>query len=135
MLEKQINQSQKSNIFDTYEDAKFFQLKYGGNVTFIQQYEERSEWKTESPLDQGVEGAPMIYTNEMVPTGRSLFILNLSAEASLTNGFRYAKELLMQRHNFYLNSSYNLLTDNRVDVYTIKTDAAKQRSCSTGRRA
>ncbi|MFM7987280.1 MAG: hypothetical protein ACKPKO_49000, partial [Candidatus Fonsibacter sp.] len=29
MLEKQINRTQKSNIFDTYEDAKFFQLKYG----------------------------------------------------------------------------------------------------------
>ncbi|MFM7980819.1 MAG: hypothetical protein ACKPKO_16030, partial [Candidatus Fonsibacter sp.] len=28
MLEKQINRTQKSKIFDTYEDAKFFQLKY-----------------------------------------------------------------------------------------------------------
>ena len=65
----------------------------------------------------------MIYTNEMVPTGRSLFMLNLSAEASLTNSFRYIKELRMQRHNFYLNSSYKLLTDNKVDVYTVKTDA------------
>ena len=114
MLEKQINRTQKSKIFDTYEDAKFFQLKYGGDITFIKQYEERSEWRTESPLDQGVEDAPMIYTNEMVATGRSLFILNLSAEASLTNGFRYVKELLMQRHNFYLNRSYELLTGNGV---------------------
>ena len=72
---------------------------------------------------QGVEDAPMIYTNELVETGRNLFILNLSAEASLTNGFRYIKELLMQRHNFYLNSSYELLTNNGVDVYTVKTDA------------
>ena len=62
-------------------------------------------------------------TYDLVPTGRSLFILNLSAEASLTNGFRYIKELLMQRHNFYLNSSYKLLADNGVDVYTVKTDA------------
>ena len=52
-----------------------------------------------------------------------LFILNFSAEASLTNGFRYTKELLMQHHNFYLNSSYQLLTDNGVDIYTVKTDA------------
>ena len=37
----------------------------------------------------------MIYTKEMVATGRSLFILNLSVEASLTNGFRYITELLM----------------------------------------
>jgi hypothetical protein len=49
MLEKQINRTQKSKIFDTYEDAKFFQIKYGGNITFIKQYEERSEWRTESP--------------------------------------------------------------------------------------
>ena len=59
----------------------------------------------------------MIYTNEMVPTGRSLFILNLYAEASLTNGFRYIKELLMQHHNFYLNSSYKRLTDSGINVY------------------
>ena len=43
MLEKQINRTQKSNIFDTYEDAKFFQIKYGGDITFIKQYEGRSE--------------------------------------------------------------------------------------------
>ena len=65
----------------------------------------------------------MIYAKELVATVRSLFILNLSAEASLTNGFRYIKELLMQCHNFDHNSSYKLLTDNGVDVYTVKTDA------------
>ncbi|MFM7977937.1 MAG: hypothetical protein ACKPKO_01365, partial [Candidatus Fonsibacter sp.] len=59
----------------------------------------------------------------MVPTGRSRFILNLYAEAYLTNGFRYIKELPMQHHNFDLNSPYKLLTDNGVDVYTVKTDA------------
>ncbi|MFM7988633.1 MAG: hypothetical protein ACKPKO_55905, partial [Candidatus Fonsibacter sp.] len=37
--------------------------------------------------------------------------------------FRYIKELLMQHHNFYLNSSYKLLTNNGIDVYTVKTDA------------
>ncbi|MFM7856916.1 MAG: hypothetical protein ACKO96_34565, partial [Flammeovirgaceae bacterium] len=63
-------------------------------------------------------GAPIIYTSEMAPTGRSLFILNLYAEASMTTGFRYVKELLMQRHNLYRNNSYKLLTDNGVDVYT-----------------
>ena len=49
MLEKQINRTQKSKIFDAYEDAKFFQLKYGGNITFIKQYEETSEWRAENP--------------------------------------------------------------------------------------
>ena len=122
MLEKQINRTQKSKIFDTYEDAKFFQIKYGGSITFIKQHEERSEWKKESPLDHGVNGAPMIYTNKMVATGRSLCMLSLSAEASMTNDFRYIKELLMQRHNFYLNKSRELLTEEGVDVCTVQTD-------------
>ena len=48
----------KHKIFDTYNDAKLFPLKYGGDITFIEQHEERSKWKTESPLDQGIEGLP-----------------------------------------------------------------------------
>ena len=114
MLEKQIKQTQKSKIFDTYEYAKLFQLNYGGSITFIKQYEERSEWRTENALDQGVKSAAMIYTKQLVETGNCILIMNLSAEASLTNGFRYVKELLMQRHNFYLNRSYELLTGNGV---------------------
>ncbi|MFM7988001.1 MAG: hypothetical protein ACKPKO_52675, partial [Candidatus Fonsibacter sp.] len=82
----------------------------GGTITFIKQYEERSEWKTESPIDRGVADSDLRYTSTTTPTGKSLFVLNLSAEASLTNGFRYIKELLMQHHNFYLNKCWGLLT-------------------------
>ena len=46
ILEKQINRTQKSKLFDTYEEAKFFQIKYGGTITFIKQYVDRSEWRT-----------------------------------------------------------------------------------------
>ena len=123
MLEKQINRAQKTKLFDTYEDAKFFQLKYGGSITFIKQYDKTSEYRAESILDKDIEGVPMVYTNEMVATGRSLFILTLSAEASLTNVFRYIQELLMQHHNFNLNKSWELLKANGIDVYTVKTDA------------
>ena len=83
----------------------------------------------------------MIYACEMVPTGKSLFILILYAEASLTKGFRYIKELLMQHHNFYLNSSYKLLTESGVDVYTgahsleDRVNWRPLKGCSTGRAA
>ena len=52
-----------------------------------------------------------------------LFVLNLSAECSLNNGFRYIKELLLQHNNFYMNKCWKLLQENGVDVYTVKTDA------------
>ena len=52
MLEKQVNKKVKSKIFDTYEDAKFFQLKYGGDITFIKQYEQTTTYTEISSLDQ-----------------------------------------------------------------------------------
>ncbi|MFM7978329.1 MAG: hypothetical protein ACKPKO_03355, partial [Candidatus Fonsibacter sp.] len=67
--------------------------------------------------------ADLRYTSTTTPTGKSLFVLNLSAEASLTKGFRYIKELLMQHHNFYLNNCWGLLTNEKIDVYTVKTYA------------
>ena len=84
MLEKQYNNNVKSTLFDTYEDAKWFQVKYGGTISLIKQYEEKTTWKCESPLDQGVEGADMVCSNESVPTGCALYSLNISAECSLT---------------------------------------------------
>ena len=123
MLEKLANKTVKSKIFDTYEDAKWFQVKYGGTISFMKQYEERQEWKNVNLLDKGVEDAEMEFSSELVPTGNALFILNLSAECDLTNGFRYIKELLMQHHNFFMNKCRRMLEANDISVYTIKTDA------------
>ena len=123
MLEKQLNKKVKSKIFDTYEDAKFFQVKYGGDITFIKQYEQTTTYKEVSILDKGVEEAEMSWQLQMTPTGKCLFILNLSAECSLNNGFRYIKELLTQQHNFYLNKCWKILHEAGVDVYTVKTDS------------
>ena len=69
------------------------------------------------------EGEMRLHDHELVPTGKSLFILNLSAECSLSNGFRYIKELLSQHHKFYLNNCRNMLKRSRVEVYFVKTDA------------
>ena len=94
-----MNRTQKSKLFETYEEAKFFQITYGGAITFIKQYEERGEWISESVIDKAVADEELRYTSTLTPTGMSIFILNLSAEASLTNGSRYIKELRMQHHN------------------------------------
>ena len=117
MLEKQINKSVKSKIFDTYEDAKWFQAKYGGTISIMKQYEERQVSKCENPIDNGVEEVENECSTELIPTGNCLFILSLSAECSLTNGYRYIKELLMQHHNFYLNKCQRILTQHGIDVH------------------
>ena len=133
MLEKQFNKNVKSTLFDTYEDAKWFQVKYGGTITLIKQYEEKETWKYESPLDKEVmidDDDDKVLSCESVPTGNALYSLNISAECSLTNGFRYVKELLMQHHNFYLNKCNKLLQAHGIEVYTVKTDSFTiQKTC------
>jgi hypothetical protein len=123
MLEKLVNKKVKSKIFDTYENAKFFQIKYGGDITFIKQYEQTTTYGEVSALDKDVDDAEFRWQLQMVPTGKCLFVLNLSAERSLNHGFRYINELLLQHNNFYMNKCWKLLQENGVDVYTVKTDA------------
>ena len=41
MLEKGINKSQRSFIFTTYEECKYYQAQYGGEISVIKQHEEK----------------------------------------------------------------------------------------------
>ena len=51
------------------------------------------------------------------------YILNVSDERTLSNGFRYIKEVLLQDHNYRMFEVHNLLTANGVEVYSVKADA------------
>ena len=53
----------------------------------------------------------------------NFYVLNISDMKTLTNGFRYIKELLLQMHNFKMYSDYLTLKENDIDVYSVKTDA------------
>ena len=51
------------------------------------------------------------------------YILNVSNERCLSNGFKYVKELLSQNHNYRVYEAYETLKENGIDVYSVKTDA------------
>ena len=51
------------------------------------------------------------------------YLLNVSDERCLSNGFRYIKELLLQDHNYRVYEAYETLKENGIDVYSVKTDA------------
>jgi hypothetical protein len=122
MLEKSFNKASKSCIFSSCGVAKYYQAQYGGNINSIVEYEHTtSEYL--NPLDKGVEGViPEIHVDSK-PTGKELYVLTLCAKASLNNGFRYIKELLMQYHNLYMYNSWENLVDNDIKVFSVKTDA------------
>jgi hypothetical protein len=117
MMEKGVNRNQSSHIFDSYSEAKFYQIQYGGVIDYIRQYEEVPIYGSSS------DGEPMIVGKEFKETDKVIYILNLCATACLNNGFRYVKELLVQIHNNYLQECLQLLKDADIPVYWVKTDA------------
>ena len=51
------------------------------------------------------------------------YVLDVSDSRTLTNGFRYIKELLLQNHNIRMYKALKALKENNVRVYSVKTDA------------
>jgi hypothetical protein len=124
MMEKGVNRNQKSFIFDSYSEAKFYQIQYGGDINYIKQYEEVPLLSgASSSLDVGSGGEPILARKEFRETSKVLYILNLSATATLNNGFPYIKELLLQIHSHYLQERLQLLRKADIPVFSVKTDA------------
>ena len=121
MLEKGINKHQRSFLFETREEAQYYQAQYDGQISIIRKYEE-TEIQKEDPLDAGCENPDMICWKECNEVDR-LYILNISVQKDLTNGFRYIKELLLNFHNFKMYSDYQKLINASIDVFSVKTDS------------
>ena len=123
MLERGVNKNQKTYLFETREEAQYYQARYGGQITIIKKLEEAKTVKPD-PLDQGVisQDPNLISVADYTETDR-LYMLNLKAQKDLTNGFRYIKELLMNIHNFKMYSDYQKLINAGIDVFSVKTDA------------
>jgi len=115
VLEKQVNKAQRSKLFDSFEEAKFYAERFGGTIGFINEYEEYRESVESHSLDKDVEDEePAIAgLSKSVATGNTLYIMNVKAEVSMTNGFRLIKELLLQHHNFYLQKNLHHLERKR----------------------
>ena len=58
-----------------------------------------------------------------VRTGKEYFILRIADTASLSNGFRYVKELLLQEHNFQMLEAQLRLSEHSIRIYSVKTDS------------
>ena len=51
------------------------------------------------------------------------YILNVSTSRTLSNGFRYIKEILLQNNNNDMYDTYNTLTKHNIEIFSVKSDA------------
>ena len=145
LLEKSRNKGQKSRMFDTLAEVCHYQAVYGGRVYaidgIIKDYsytpltEEREKVKVWNFEDGWVGFEDGVYQRFVVIDGvvhiqrdaeideTKYYVLNVSDERCLSNGFRMIKELLLQDHNYRVYEAYETLKQNGVDVYSVKTDA------------
>ena len=109
LLEKQSNTVRKSFVFNKMVDAFYYQEIYGGTINVIHQFErdyEENEFGFNSIISQ-----------------EKYYVLNMSDTKSLMNGYRYITELVLQNHNYAMNSAYEKLLENNINIYSVKTDA------------
>ena len=150
LLEKGQNKVDKSKIFDTLDETLHYQKKYGGRIFSLDHYllegndpklplpkliddddsddeEDADDTEEEEEREKKyIEGWEMdSYEQYNVASKTSkYYILNVSDSRTLTNGFRYIKEMLLQYHNFAMYDAYRKLKiENGIDVYAVKTDA------------
>ena len=121
LLEKGQNKVQKSKIFDTLEEVRYHQATYGGKVS-IQKKLQEEVVEQQYDLYFGLDIEPNT-NSKWIEDEQKYYILNVSDCATLKNGFRYIKELLLQHHNFQMYRDYQTLTANGIDVFSVKTDA------------
>ena len=112
MLEKSHNTSQKSSTFNSLREACYYQkLNPNSKIYTIGQYQ--------TELEELEDDEMRVRDTE----GMTYYVLNVSDEKVLSNGFTYIKELLLQYHNFKMYETYKTLTDNNIKVYSVKTDS------------
>ena len=146
LLEKSRNKAQRSRMFETLDEAMYYQKLYGGRVYAI---DEAQDDYTYTPLTDEIKGSitEWDFEDDFFMTGDGVlerfavvngqihiqedcrkyvskyYILNVSDERTLSNGFRMIKELLLQDHNYRMFDAHNRLTGNGINVYSVKADA------------
>ena len=118
LLEKSTNKVQKSKMYDTLDEAKYYQERIGGKISVLSKFTEDFEIDDH---DVGTDNPHM--ESVWKEHDQKYYVLNVSDKACLKNGFRYLKELLLQHHNFKMYTDYTTLRNHGIEVFSVKSDA------------
>ena len=107
-------------VFDNISEALYYRNQLGGNINVLNRWKiKRNGYEVCEELD----GLPIKIKDEYEKLDKDVFIITQRQEADLANGFCYIKELIYQLHNDYIDHTRDILIDNGICTYSIKTDA------------
>jgi len=127
LCEKKFNTAHVTRVFDSYEEAHYYQnkyMKYGGKIHVLQQTYKSTEKVSSSPLDFGIED---IEEQEKEITkltyGKKIYLLIIEKKEALIGGYRYIKELIYDMMSIKMYDLFNEVVAKGIKPKGIKTDA------------
>ena len=117
LLEKSHNKGQKSKMFNSLRECCYYQNMFGGRVYSISLNEE-SELEMDDIDEFGCCRGSKQKTIE-----KGCYVLNVTDNQKLVDGFRLIKEMILQNHNLIMFEAYQKMIHHNVRVYSVKSDA------------
>lgn len=115
LLEKKRNTSYFTKVFYDYDEANCYAIKYNGELRPFYTYENEPVEEYD-PIDNRMTTT---YSTKIKDT---YYIVKISKEETLVNGFNPIKDLIYSHQRLKLYRNYNKLNALGVNVYGCKTD-------------
>lgn len=124
LLEKKQNKAELSKIFQDYNEAHYYSIKYDGKLLPLLN-EDVEFVEKESDFDVGCMGF-----SQVVKSSKKLYLVSVMKKEQLINGFLPIKEMIYYNQRLKLLKMYDKLKLLNVNMTGIKTDCIMYNSNS-----
>ena len=115
LLEKKQNKAELSKIFQDYNEANYYAIKYDGKLLPLLN-EEMEFIETKSDFDDCVSFQPK------VKSSKKLYLVSVMKKEQLINGFLPIKEMIYYNQRIKLLNMYDKMKSLNINITGIKTD-------------
>lgn len=116
LLEKKQNKSELSKIFQDYNEANYYAIKYEGKILPI--VNEDVEF-IEDKSDYEIDG---LCLRPKIKSSKQLYLVSIMKKEQLVNGFLPIKEMIYYNQKLKLLAMYDKLKSLNINITGIKTD-------------
>ena len=124
MSEKKNNVALYSTLFKNFEEANYYNIKYGGDVMQVCNYEftEEEYNEAEDPMNFGIECENKINKSYVSKVKDQLYVHTVRKEAKLINGFRPIKDWVYDAQRLTMYKRYMEAVKKGLHPIGMRTD-------------
>ncbi|HRP37622.1 MAG TPA: hypothetical protein PLS50_07485, partial [Candidatus Dojkabacteria bacterium] len=127
LCEKKYNTAHICKVFDNFAEAQHYQLMYEGKIHTLQQSFTSTQTvnQSEDPLNFGLDMSDFEENKTVtnVSHSKKIYLVIIEKKETLTEGYRYIKELIYDMMSIKMYKLYNEVLSKGITPKGIKTDA------------